>query len=88
MKPVSVANAFVVRVSPFSEYFDDVVSAGFEPPTIRDCTLFVSNWPGQVSTYDIGDGTQRWNRKHNDRIRINLNHSLIDRNAIRACTVR
>jgi len=49
---------------------DDVISAGFGRPTIRDDTLYVANWPGQVSAYDIEDGTQRWQRDRDDQMQL------------------
>lgn len=49
---------------------DEVISAEFGRPTIKDGTLFVANWPGQVSAYDIKDGTQRWNRDRDDQMQL------------------
>jgi len=49
---------------------DDVISAGFGRPTIRDDTLYVANWPRQVSAYDIEDGTQRWQRDRDDQMQL------------------
>jgi outer membrane protein assembly factor BamB len=49
---------------------NDVFSAEFGRPTIRDNTLFVANWPGRVSAYDIEDGTQRWERDHDEQMQL------------------
>ena len=49
---------------------DDVIAAGFGRPTISDGTLFVANWPGRVSAYDVEDGTQRWKQDRDDQMQL------------------
>ncbi len=49
---------------------DDIVSVSFGRPTVRDGTLFVANWPNQVSAYDREDGTERWQRKLEDQMQL------------------
>ena len=41
----------------------DFASASFSRPSIGDGTLFVANWPSQVSAYDRDGGTELWQRK-------------------------
>lgn len=49
---------------------DDVISASFGRPTIKDGTLFVANWPNQVSAYDLEDGTMRWEQERADQMQL------------------
>lgn len=42
---------------------DETVGTSFGQPTVRNGTLFVANWPGQVSAYDCEDGTELWQRE-------------------------
>ncbi|SDR05060.1 PQQ-binding-like beta-propeller repeat protein [Natronobacterium texcoconense] len=49
---------------------DDIVSASFGRPTVRDGTVYVANWPNRVSAYDREDGTERWQRDLEDQMQL------------------
>ncbi|WP_255681660.1 PQQ-binding-like beta-propeller repeat protein [Natrinema sp. SYSU A 869] len=49
---------------------DDVISASFGRPTIKNEMLFVANWPNQVSAYDIDDGSLLWEQERADQMQL------------------
>lgn len=49
---------------------DDIASVSFGRPTVRDGTLFVANWPNQVTAYDRDDGTKRWQREREEQMQL------------------
>ncbi|WP_227015036.1 PQQ-binding-like beta-propeller repeat protein [Natronorubrum aibiense] len=49
---------------------DEIASASFGRPTIQDETLFVANWPNQVSAYNLEDGSQIWKRERADQMQL------------------
>ncbi|RQH01010.1 pyrrolo-quinoline quinone [Natrarchaeobius oligotrophus] len=49
---------------------DDVVSVSFGRPAVRDGTLYVANWPHQVTAYAREDGTQRWQREFDAQMQL------------------
>ena len=49
---------------------DEIISASFGRPTIHEGTLFVANWPAQVSAYDINDGSTLWQQERDEQMQL------------------
>ncbi|RQG95236.1 pyrrolo-quinoline quinone [Natrarchaeobius chitinivorans] len=49
---------------------DDAVSVSYGRPAVADGTLYVANWPHQVTAYDVADGTIRWQREREDQMQL------------------
>ncbi|WP_202911742.1 PQQ-binding-like beta-propeller repeat protein [Natrialba swarupiae] len=49
---------------------DTAYSVSYSRPAIRGDTLYVANWPHQVTAYDREDGTVRWQRERDDQMQL------------------
>ncbi|MEY7849195.1 PQQ-binding-like beta-propeller repeat protein [Natrarchaeobius sp. A-rgal3] len=49
---------------------DDPVGVSYGRPAVRDDTLYVANWPHQVTAYDRDDGSMRWQRERDDQMQL------------------